>query len=209
MELFFSKRSGNSARVVFALNEAGVAWTPRYLDIRGGETRLPDYLALNPMGKIPTLKDGGLVLWESNAINWYLAETHPQAGLLPSSPAQRAAVLRWQLFQTGHLSPACIPIFRARHPVLQRFWQTKPDPAALEAAEKELARYLPVVEQALAGRQWLEGTFSLADIAFAPHLSLLPESGIDFAEYPRLRGWLDRLLSRPGWKKTAELVFTD
>jgi glutathione S-transferase len=207
MELFFSRISGNSARAVFGLHEIGVDWTPRPVDPRAGETRRPEYLALNPMGKIPALKDGDFVLWESNAINWYAAETHPQAGLLPPTPRERAAVQRWLYFQTGHVSPACLPIFRARHPAMQAFWNMKPDPALTAIAEKELARFLPVLDAALVGKEWLEGKFSLADVAYAPHLGLLRGTAFDFGPYPHLAAWLDRLLARPAWKKAEALVF--
>jgi glutathione S-transferase len=207
MDLFYGQMSGNSARSLFALHEAGVQFTPRRLDVRGGENRTPEYLAVNPMGKIPALADGAFRLWESNAINWYACEKHPGAGLLPSTIEGRAAVQRWLFFQAAHVSPACVPIFRATHPKVQEFWQTKGDPQAAEAGRKELARWLPVLESALAGREWLEGAFSLADVAYAPHLALVVEGGYDLAPHRAVRAWLERLLARPAWRRTTELVF--
>src|SRR5205085_3805389 len=132
---------------------------------------------------IPALVDGQLTLWESNAINWYLAEKFPQARLLPSSIEGRAAVQRWLFFQAAHVSPACVPVFRATNAAVQAFWQTKGDAAAAEAGRKELARYLPVLEQQLADRDWLEGAFSLADLAYLPHLWLVAGGGFDFSPY--------------------------
>ena len=209
MDLYFSRISGNSARAVFGLHESGAAWNPRPLDPRAGDTRTAEYLAINPMGKIPALVDGGFVLWESNAINWYVAETNPTSGLLPSSPQGRAAVQRWLYFQSAHVSPACFPVFRASNARMRAFWKFQPDAQATEAGHKELARFLPVLEGALEGREWLEREFSLADVAYAPHLSLLVEGGFDFTPYPRLSAWLDRLLARPAWKQTAALIFAD
>jgi glutathione S-transferase len=206
MDLFFSRNSGNSSRSIFALHESGAAWTSRVVDPRVGETRRPEYLAINPLGKIPALADGALLLWESNAINWYVAEKHPEAGLLPASIEGRAAVHRWLFFQAGHVSPACFPILRTL-PSVQSFWNVKADPQAAEAGRKELGRYLPVLEAALAGRDWLEAEFSLADIAYAPHFMLLVQTGFDFTPYPTVSGWLDRLLARPAWQKTARLIF--
>lgn len=206
MDLFYSRNSGNSSRTIFALTEAGADWNPRPIDARAGENRAPAYLAVNPMGKLPALVDGDLLLWESNAINWYVAEKLPQALLLPASPAGRAAVQRWMFFQVGHVTPACHPIFRGL-PQIQAQWGNTSDPAAAEAGRKELARFLPVLEGALAGRDWLETNFSLADIAYAPHLMLTGQAGFDFAPYPAVRAWLDRLLARPAWQKTAKLVF--
>jgi len=207
MDLFYGRVSGNSARSVFGLYEAGAQFTPRLLDTRSGQNRTADYLAVNPMGKIPALADGSFRLWESNAINWYVAEKHPAAGLLPATIQGRASVQRWLFFQAAHVTPACVPLFRATNRRVQEFWQTGGDAQAVEAARKELARWLPVLEGALAGREWLEGTFSLADVAYAPHLWLIVEGGFDLAHYPMVRAWLERLLARPAWRRAAELVF--
>lgn len=206
MDLFYSRNSGNSSRSVFALAEAGVPWNPRPVDWRGGETHGTAYLAINPMGKVPALADGELRLWESNAINWYLAEKHPECGLLPGSMTGRAAVHRWLFFQAGHVGPACFPIVRTL-PSVQAFWNATTDPQAVEAGRKELGRYLPVLESALVGRDWLEGAFSLADITYAPHFMLLGRTGFDFSPYPALQAWLDRLLARPAWQQTMKLIY--
>jgi glutathione S-transferase len=207
MEFFYSRTSGNSARSALALFEAGVPWEPRLVDPHEGETRRPPYLKLNPMGKVPALVDGETVLWESNAINWYVAEKHVDAKLLPATLAGRASVQRWLSFQMGHVTPACFEIFRATNPRVQSFWRVKGDDVRVAAARHELSRYLPVVDSALVGRQWLEDTFSLADIAYAPHLWLIDEGGFDFTPYPEVKAWLGRVLARPAWRKTAELIF--
>jgi glutathione S-transferase len=207
MELYYGRMSGNSARAAFGLAEAGAPFQPHLLDTRAGENRSAAYLALNPMGKIPALVDGTLRLWESNAINWYAAEKFPQAHLLPSSPEGRARVQRWLFFQAGHVTPACVHVFRATNAQVQAFWQTAGDPASAEAGRKELLRYLPVLEAALTGRDWLEGDFSLADLAYAPHLHLVAEGGFDFSPWPGVRSWLGRMLARPAWRKTASLIF--
>ena len=207
MDLYFGRVSGNSARAAFGLEEIGAPFQPRQLDTRAGENRTPAYLAINPMGKIPALVDGALKLWESNAINLYAAEKFPQKGLLPSTPAARAQVQRWLFFQAAHVSVACVPLFRATNKRVQDFWQTKGDAQPAEAARKELARYMQVLDAALADRDWLEGSFSLADVAYAPHLWLVVEGGYDLAPYPKARDWLERLLARPAWLRARELVF--
>jgi glutathione S-transferase len=153
------------------------------MDTRGGENRKPEYLAVNPMGKIPALVDGSVRLWESNAINWFVAERHPEAALLPATIEGRASVQRWLFFQAAHVSQACVPLFLATNRRAQQFWQTKGDERAADAARKDLARWLPVLEGALAGREWL----------LAPH--------------PAVRAWLERLLARPAWRRAATLVF--
>src|SRR5438270_3243311 len=118
MDRYCGRMSGNSARAAFGLLEAGAGHRMHLLDTRNGENRTPAYLAINPMGKIPALVDGQLKLWESNAINWYVAEKHPAARLIPEAAEGRATMLRWQFFQAQHVTPACVPIFRATHPRL-------------------------------------------------------------------------------------------
>jgi glutathione S-transferase len=207
MDLYYGRISGNSARAVFGLHEVGAPFTLRVIDPKKGENRTAEYLAVNPLGKIPALADGDFRLWESNAINWYAAEKHARARLIPSSLEGRAAVQRWLFFQSAHVSPSCMQLMRNAHPRMQEYWNLKPDAAAAEAARKELARWLPVLDAALAGREWLEGSFSLADVAYAPHLALVVEAGLSLAPHPNVRAWLDRLLARPAWRKSAELVF--
>jgi glutathione S-transferase len=207
MELFYGRMSGNSARAVFGLYEAGAQFTPRLVDTRAGENRTPDYLAVNPMGKIPALVDGGFRLWESNAINWYVAERHAEAGLLPTTGEGRASVQRWLFFQAAHVSQACVPLFLATNRRAREFWRSQVDVRVADAARTDLGRWLPVLDHALAGREWLEERFSLADIAYAPHLALVVEGGYDLAPHPNVRAWLERLLARPAWQRAAELVF--
>ena len=114
------------------------------------------------------------------------------------------------MFQAGHVSPPSITIFRKTNPRVRAFWKTDSDPKAVEAAYRELGRFLPVLEQALGGRDWLEGDFSLADIAYAPHFAALAEGpdGFDFASTPNVRAWLERMWTRPAWKQATEMAFS-
>jgi glutathione S-transferase len=207
MDLHYGHVSGNSARAVFALFESGADCNLKLVDTQAAANRETGYLSINPMGKIPALTDGKLRLWESNAINWYLAEKHPASRLLPESLEGRARVQRWLFFQAAHVSPACLPIFRASNPRTIAFWKTVADPVAVEGGKKELSRYLPVLESNLGDCPYLEGEFSLADIAYTPHLWMIREGGYSFSRHPVLAAWLERLLARPAWKKTEQLVF--
>ena len=207
MDFHFGKNSGNSARSAFALYEARATFTAHALDVPGGASRASDYLALNPMGKVPALLDGTTALWESNAINWYVAEVYPEAKLLPSTPAGRASVQRWLFFQAAHVSPAAIAVNRELSTRHRNYWKLEPDARAAEAGRRELGRYLPVLESALAQSGWLEPQLSLADLAYAPHLAFLIEGGFDFSATPRVHDWLLRLLARPAWQQARALVF--
>jgi glutathione S-transferase len=207
VHLHFGKNSGNSARSAFALYEARAHFTPHALNVPSGEGQAPGFRVLNPMGKVPALVDDDVALWESNAINWYVAEKHPEAALLPPTPAGRASVQRWLFFQAAHVSPAATAVnlaLSARH---RTYWGRSADREAADAGQRELARYLPVLEEALGHREWLEPRFSLADIAYAPHLAFLLENGFDFSGTPRVLAWLERLLARPAWQQARALVF--
>src|SRR5262245_8979125 len=155
MDFYFGKNSGNSARSAFALYEAGVAFTPHALDVPGGASRAPAYLALNPLGKVPALVDGEVVLWESNAINWYIAEKHPDTRPLPATPAGRASVQRWLLYQAAHVSPALMSVNRELNNRHRSYWGLHADPQAADVGKRELQRLLPVLEAALAHGEWL------------------------------------------------------
>jgi glutathione S-transferase len=98
---------------------------------------------------------------------------------------------------------------RATNPRIMAFWGGPGDAAAAGRGSKELARYLPVVEQRLQGREWLADQFSIADIAYAPHLFGVKGGKFDFSPYPRLAAWLDRMLARPAWKKAEQMIFGD
>ena len=120
MDFYCGRMSGNSARSLFALGEAGAKFDLHVLDTRNGENRSPAYLAVNPMGKIPTLVDGELVLWESNAINWYLAERFPRSRLVPETIEGHAEVHRWLFFQRAFPKSPLGPRSRDHHRHAQR-----------------------------------------------------------------------------------------
>lgn len=204
-DFYFGKNSGNSARTALALYEAGAPFSPHALDLR--KHRNPEYLALNPLGKVPALIDGDTRLWESNAINWYLAEKYPGANLLPASPEGRASVLRWAFYQSAHVSPAASAVHRSLNPAHVRYLGEHSDARAAENGRKDLARFLPVLEDALSHADWLIGQYSLADIAFAPHLGILVQYGFDFPGTPRVRAWLERIRARPAWQRAEALIF--
>lgn len=205
VDFYYGKNSGNAARTALALYEIGIPFEAHAIELRA--PRSPDHLAAHPVGKVPALIDGPTSLWESNAINWYLAEKHPEARLLPTTSEGRASVLRWAFFQTAHVSPAATAVHRSLNPAHVRHFSQHTDPQEAEQGRKELARYLPVLESALESGPWLAGDYSLADIAFAPHLGFLLQYGYDFPGTPRVRAWLERLRARTAWQRAYALVF--
>ena len=200
MELYTFPISPNGKRVRVAAAEIGLPLDLKNLDFLKGEQRTPDYLALNPMGKAPTLTDGDFTLWESGAIMCYLAQTKPNP-LWPADAKARADMLRWMFFGSCHVDPYFTTL------VVERFQKPRrnepPDEAMLAGAERYLARFLPTLERQLTGHDYVTGSFGLGDIVLGSTLELSPMLKYDLAPYPHIRAWLDRLQARPSWYKTV------
>jgi len=201
MDLYFSYQCGNSQRVLFTLAELGVDVDRHALDLRAREHKSTSYLAVNPLGKVPALVDGPLVLWESNAIALYLAEKFREARLVPDSLAGRAELHKWLFYLACEIAqPAWRVFFNARG---FRLMGGVPDPAELEKASETLATALAALEAHLQNRAHLLGEFSLADIAYAPSLAILGAAEWQLSRWPNVAAWASRVLARPAWRTVA------
>lgn len=162
--------------------------------------RSDDYLRMNPMGKVPTfVDDDGLVLWESHAILVHLAEKRPEAGLMSTEPRARAEVFRWLFFAATHVQP-WVSVLGVERVFKPRLGQPS-DAAAIAYAERELARYLAVLNDALKNRDYLTGSYSIADIAAGCGLENSEARGIDLSNVPYVAAWRERLRARPAWRE--------
>jgi glutathione S-transferase len=198
MKLYSAGLSPNGKRVRICAHELGITLEQVVLDYTKGEQRAPEYRAMNPMGKWPTLADDDFTLFESAAILWYLATTRGAQSLLPKEPRAEADVLRWLFFCSCHFDPYFTTL------VVERFIkarQGKPeDEAQVAAAVGYLARFVAIVEQQLATRAYVTGSFGLADIALGCTLELSPLVRYDLAPFPNVRAWLERVQSRESWR---------
>jgi glutathione S-transferase len=182
-----------SIRVRWTLQELGVEFESISVDLRTGEHRQPEFLKVNAAGKIPVLVDGELVLTESVAIVLYLAEKHPDRGLLPSDPAQRAQVYRWLLFAVTELEQ---PLWRiSRHTAL--YPEHRRLPADVLLAREEFQAMAAVLEDHLRGRPFVVGErVSVADFVVAYTLDWGHEVQL-LDGFPALRAYLERMYARP------------
>jgi|SRR5580692_1341345 glutathione S-transferase len=189
--------SPNTRRALFALEEHGLPYEMVQVNLMQGEQKAPAYLALNPTGRVPTLVDGDFVLWESNAILEYLARAHPEKNLGGTSARDTAEIARWMYMNAAHLSPNVARIFAhtVRLPEDQRM------PRIVTESRAEVDRCLQALAGRLAGREYLAGTFSLADIATAPTLSAAPMLGLDLTRFSPVAEWMRRIEARPAWQK--------
>jgi len=192
-------QSGNAYKPALMLELAGADWAPRFVDYFGGETRTPEYRAVNVMGEVPVLEHGGRMLAQSGVILDYLAETLGCFG--PADAAERREILRWLLWDNHKLTS-----YTATLRFLRTFTKD-PDPAVLAVFRKRAEAAWDVLNAHLAGRRHVVGDrLTIADLSLAGYLFWPDEIGVDWAAYPHVRDWLARLAARPRWVHPYELM---
>ncbi|MBJ3774912.1 glutathione S-transferase family protein [Acuticoccus mangrovi] len=194
IRLLGRKTSGNVQKVLFLLEELGLPYRREDYGRQFENTATAEYLAMNPMGKVPTLLDGDVVVWESNTILRYLAAKHSPA-LGGETPAEAAAIEPWMDWLLATVNA----------PYLTLFKETKKEPAerseAFAPAAKELNAALKMADGRLEGTDYLAlGRLSLADIACASVLKRCMEFPVERPELPNLTRWMDGLLARPAFQ---------
>jgi glutathione S-transferase len=188
--VFGMTSSGNCHKVRLTLDLLGVSYRWHEVDIMKGETRTPEYLAMNPNGQVPLLQiDDHTWLAESNAIVCYLADgTYLWSG----DRLQRARALQWMFFEQYSHEP-CIAVAR-----FIRTFLNQPDHPRLPELEKRGYRALDVMETQLSRAPFFAGDFSIADIALFAYTHKADEGGFDLTAYPLVRAWIARCLTQPG-----------
>jgi glutathione S-transferase len=184
--------SGNGYKVRLLLAQLERPYRHVELDIMRGETRTPEFLAINPNGRIPALRlDDGRNLFESDAILWYLAEG---SAYLPADPFLRAQVLQWMFFeQYSHEPYVATPRFIMRH-----FPADSPRRAELPQRLAKGRDALAVMERHLRGRDFFVGdAYGIADIALYAYTHVADEAGLELEPYPAVAAWLARVASQP------------
>jgi glutathione S-transferase len=187
-----SRLSGNAWKVRILLAQLGLPFRRVTYVLPEGRTRTPEFLAKNPVGKVPMLElPSGEALFESNAILCHLAEGTP---FLPEG-LHRARVLQWMFFEQ---SEALKPLAGAR------FWigiAKKPEEKAAEIAGWHAtgSKALGILDGHLAARDFLVGErYTIADIANFPYVAMAHEGGFDMPRFPNVQAWIDRVRGQPG-----------
>jgi glutathione S-transferase len=203
IELFVFPPSPRSFKVLAVANHLDLAYTLRFVDLRKGDQRQADFAALNPNMRVPTLKDGDRVVWESNAICQYLTTQRPDGGLFPE--AQRLDITRWQFWDLAHWDPACAAFvfqYVARPLVLGI---KEPDLDALAAAQEPFHRVAKVLDGQLRGRAYVAGhTLTLADFSLGAVMTRAEDAHYPLEPYAEIKRWYSHLSALPAWQQTLK-----
>ncbi|HEY8089937.1 MAG TPA: glutathione S-transferase family protein [Polyangiaceae bacterium] len=200
MKLYSIHNSNNCRRVNATIQHLGL--DVEVVEQTMGDLKKPEYLALNPNGKVPTLVDGDVRLWESRSIMQYLA-ARKDSPLWPKDDARRADIARWQFWEAAHLSRGT-GAYAFENLFKKIFMKQEPDPAALAAGDKEWRTFAPVLDAQLATRKWILGNdLTLADFSVGACFSYAEPSGLPLNDYGHIKAWLARLAEIPAWKNTA------
>lgn len=207
----YSLNSPNGVKASIMLEETGLPYEPHLVDIGNGESHLPEFLALNPNGKIPAIIDphgpGGapLALFESGAILLYLADKTGK--FIPADPARRWETIQWMFFQMASIGPMFGQVGFFNKFAGKAYEDKRP----LERYVNEAKRLLGVLDERLAGRRWLMGDdYTIADIAtlgWVDNLITFYEARelVGYDSFANVAGWLERGLARPAVQRGLKI----
>lgn len=198
--LYGSPRS-SAGRCLWTLEEAGVAYTLKDVDMRNKEHKSPEFLKINPNGKVPALTDGDYTLYESMAINFYVAESYKKE-LLGHNAKDNGLVHQWSFWAISELQGPIIEIF------IQKVFvpEDRRDHNVIENNMKKLPELFHVLNSSLEGKKYLVGNeFTLADLNTASVASIALAIGLDMAPYANITSWMGALSERPAFQKYMSL----
>jgi GSH-dependent disulfide-bond oxidoreductase len=204
IELYYYT-SPNARKVLMMLEEVGLPYTVRWIDISAGDQYAEPYGVINPNRKIPALIDSegpagqSITLFESGAILLYLAEKSGR--LLPVAPQRRWNVIKWLFWQTSSQGPL---LGQAAHFVSHATNRGIDVPYAVERYSKEALRLYGVLESQLANRDYIDDEFSIADIAAFPWVRVAKGQGVNLDDFPNVKRWCDSIAERPSAGKKLE-----
>jgi len=199
IKLYTFPPSTNSRKVRIALLEKGLEFERINVDLSKREQKNPDYLKIHPFGQVPALDDEGFILYDSTVINEYLEDEYPYPALMPKDSEARARARLMEDFRDTHFNPAFVRIM-----IESRKGETDRDANNIATAKGDIGKCLDRIEEELAGKEYLAGAFSLADIAFMANLELFDRFQITIdPKYKNTIAWIARLKARPSFAASA------
>ena len=197
--LYGFAQSGNSYKVALMLTLCGADWASRFVDFFNGETRTPEFRAINVMGEVPVLEHRGKRLTQSGVILDYLAEHFGKFGA--GDADERREILRWLLFDNHKLTS-----YTATLRYLMTLAKTGETPVT-EFLRTRMRGAFGVLDQHLAGRTFaVGGRPTIADLSMCGYLYFPDEFGVDWVDFPNIGRWLERIAALPGWGHPYDLL---
>lgn len=203
MKLHTFVGSPNGHKVEAVIDHLGLGVEIVHHDLFAGELGAPGYLAINPNARVPALVDGAFTLWESNAINQYLADKAGSDELFPRDPPQRADVVRWQFWELAHFNKAFGTIVREAV-IKPRFNRGPTNTALVDEARSDLARFAAVLDGHLKDRRYLvEDRITIADYAMVVLEGYRDAAPFDWSPYKNIAAYVERMRAVDHWTQTA------
>lgn len=201
MKLYDYPQCPFSQKVRIVLAEKELSYEKINVDLRKAEQKRPEFLRLNPFGKVPVLVDDEVVVYDSTTINEYLEDEYPLPHLLPEDSALRARARTFEDYaDIAFTLPVGMLMAEVRKPEAER------DAERVRKAREEVERVLAYLNGVLGEHAFLASEFSVADAAFAPRLMVLQAVGIEIKpQWEPLRSWIERLAARPSIQKLEGL----
>ena len=195
----YGRPASSSGRTHWLLEELGVPYEYNRTSTRDGQTRTPEFVAMNPSGKVPFIEDGDIKLFESIAINFYLAEKYGRS-FWPTDLVERAQTYQWSLWAMTNVQPILIDIMY--HTALLP--EPERDPKQAEKGRGWMIPYLKVIDGGLRGKEYLVANrFGVADINAGSVINMAPFVGCPLDAHADVAAWLARLKARPAYQRAA------
>jgi len=203
MKLYYHPFSANARRVTMTAEILGSPVEKVLVDLMKGAHKAPDYLAINPNGKVPALVDGDLKLWESHAIMVHLSEQSLNQTIWPTDSRIRTEVLRWMFWSASHWTPT-IGVMLYENVLKANFEKAPPDAARIAKGNADFEVLAKVADAHLDGRKYLVGDdITLADISVAAPLMHMESAKFSIEKFAHLKAWFARIQEHEAWKKSA------
>jgi len=201
IKLYVFPPSSRALAVIALADHLNIGCEIQPIDLGKGDQRTPEYAAMNPNMKMPMLEDNGFVLWESNAVLFYLATRKPQSGLWPADTRHQADVLRWLAWQSAHWDAESLGMIAYEKASKMVLGLGLPDPAFIARGEQNYLRFASVLNESLKGREWLTGeALTIADFSVAGLVPSAVRVQIPVPDYPDIRRWYGQLAALPAWR---------
>lgn len=205
--LYTTPLSANGRKVLAASQQLGLTPDVKLINVYRGEGRATDYLAVNPQGKVPTLVDGDLMLWESNAILIYLAEAYGDHRLWSREPKRRADLSRWLFWESSHWQPTLTEVLRPV--VAERLGlASNAAPAQAEWSHPGFQNLAHLLDVQLLDRPFIGGKeLTIVDFSIAGMMTYARAARFPFDTYTGIGKWYARMEALPAWKATQDSLW--